>query len=121
MVNQPCILVCDDDPLIRKVIKANLIKRNYQVSEFENGQQLIDYLQNDTGDLIILDLGMPIMNGFDTCVWIRQHDIDTPIIVLTAYEDFDLKYRAISLGVDDYMHKPFQIQDFLARIERAIK
>ena len=114
MGNKQSVLVCDDDPRIRQLIRVNLTQRNYQVAEFENGQQLVNYLGHDGADLIILDLGMPVMNGFDTCVWIRQHGIKIPIIVLTAIEDSEARRQAVDSGANDYMTKPFQPQSLMA-------
>lgn len=116
MDNKQSILVCDDDPRIRQLIRVNLTHRNYQVAEFENGQQLINYLGHKSADLIILDLGMPVMNGFDACVWIRQHGITIPIIVLTAMEDGEARRQAFDSGASDYMTKPFLPQSLMAHM-----
>lgn len=118
---KPSVLVCDDDPRIRLLIKVNLVKHNYRVAEFENGQQLIDYLRCNSADLIILDIGMPTMDGFQTCEWIQQHGIRTPIIVLTAYEDIDYQSRAADMGVHEFMIKPIHLQEFISHVEQALQ
>ena len=113
--NHLTVLVADDDPRIRQVLRINLKKRNYVVHEAENGRQVIELLAHERPDLIILDLGMPVMNGTEVCDWIRQRHIDVPIMILTAYSEQDLKIRVLEAGADDFMLKPFKVEELLAR------
>jgi DNA-binding response OmpR family regulator len=114
------VLVADDDPRIRQVISINLKKRNWAVYEVENGGQVVEYLKREIPDLIVLDLGMPVMNGYDVCAWIRQRGMKVPILVLTAYAGMDLKIRALDAGADDYVTKPFKTDEFLARLNALV-
>jgi len=120
-VNKLTVLVADDDPRIRQVISLNLKKRNWMVYEAENGRQVIEHLKHDIPDLVVLDLGMPVMNGYEVCAWIRQHGMDVPIMVLTAYSGVDLKIRALDAGANDYEVKPFKTDEFLARLSALVK
>ncbi len=110
------VLVADDDPKIRKLVSVNLTQRNHLVHEVEDGQAVLEYLDHETPDIIILDLIMPIMNGNDVCLWIRRRGIDVPIMILSARDDEDIKVRALDAGADDYMTKPFKVEEFLARM-----
>ncbi len=115
------ILVADDDPKIRKLINVNLTQRNYLVHEVENGEQAVEYLKDNLPDLIIVDLVMPVMGGTDVCIWVRRHELEVPIMVLSAYDEEDLKVRALDAGADDYVTKPFRAEEFLARLRALIR
>ncbi len=115
------ILVVDDDPQIRKLLSANLLKRNYEVQEAANGAEAIAYMEQDLPDLAILDLVMPGISGNDLCVWIRERRLDIPIIVLSAYDEEDLKVKALDAGADDYVTKPFKAEEFLARMRAVMR
>ena len=115
------VLVADDDPKIRKLVSANLTQRNHLVHEVEDGQAVLEYLDHETPDLIILDLMMPIMNGNDVCLWIRRRGIDVPILVLSAYDEEDIKVHALDAGADDYVTKPFKVEEFLARMRALVR
>ena len=114
------VLVADDDPRIRQVISINLKKRNWDVHEVENGGQVVDYLKRSIPDLIVLDLGMPVMNGYDVCAWVRQRGMAVPILILTAYGGLDLKIRALDAGANDYVTKPFKTDEFIARLNALV-
>jgi two-component system KDP operon response regulator KdpE len=113
--------VVDDDPKIRRLVSANLTKRNYLVHEAADGEQALAYLRHTIPDLIILDLVMPGLTGNDVCVWIRRQGLDVPIMVLSAYDDEDLKVRALDAGADDYVTKPFRTEEFLARLRALMR
>jgi DNA-binding response OmpR family regulator len=115
------VLVADDDPKIRKLVSANLIQRNHLVHEVGDGQAVLEYLDHEMPDLIILDLIMPIMNGNDVCLWIRRRGIDIPIMILSAHDEEDIKVRALDAGADDYVTKPFKVEEFLARMRALMR
>lgn len=117
------VLVVDDSPLFRKILKAALEKAGYQVLTAENGQQAIDILgQSDSPDLILLDRIMPDMDGIEVCRWVRQHICrqDGPsykyFIILTAKNDQADVLEGFAQGADDYVRKPFCNEELIARV-----
>ncbi len=100
------ILIVEDDPSIRKLVRVNLVKRGYTVSEAEDSHQAIALFQEVPVDLVLLDLMLPGLSGVDVCTWIRARS-DVPIIVLSARLEEDLKVAALDAGADDYVTKPF--------------
>src|SRR4051794_37406774 len=115
------VLVVDDDPKIRKLLSVNLEKRNYAVREAANGDQAMEAIESETPDLVILDLIMPGTSGNDVCYWIRDRGLDIPILVLSAHNEEDLKVRALDAGADDYVTKPFKLEEFLARLRALLR
>jgi DNA-binding response OmpR family regulator len=120
MVKQT-ILVVDDDPRIRSLVASNLIKRDYAVYEAVDGEAAIAYLESNTPELVILDLVLPGVSGNDVCIWIRRQALDIPILVLSAHDEEDLKVRALDSGADDYVTKPFNTEEFLARLRALMR
>ena len=112
------ILVVDDEPAIQEYIAENLIARHYEVLTANTGLEAMALLKAEKPDLILLDIMMPFMDGFETCRRIRQTD-ETPIIMLTALGEEKDKVMALDLGADDYITKPFGVDELLARM-RAI-
>src|SRR5258708_5602967 len=115
------ILVADDDPKIRKLLTVNLEKRNYVVQEASDGDQAIASITQGLPDLAILDLVMPGVSGNDVCVWIREHGLMMPILVLSAHDEEDLKVKALEAGADDYITNPFKTEEFLARMRAVLR
>ena len=114
------IYIADDDDNIRETIKAFLEKEGYNVTAFETGEKLLVSFINNPADLIILDVMMPGLNGFEICTKLR--DISTvPIIILTA-RDSDLDYATgLSLGSDDYFTKPFSAISLVMRVKSIFR
>jgi len=110
------ILLADDDPNIRQLVSINLRKRNFDVREVSDGQQAIDALGEALPDVIVLDMDMPNKTGYEVCVWARAHGIETPILIMTAYSPIDMKILTLQAGANDYLVKPFRIEDFLNRL-----
>src|SRR5438105_1953136 len=115
------ILVADDDPKIRKLLTVNLEKRNYVVQEASDGDQAIASITQEPPDLAILDLVMPGVSGNDVCIWMREHGLMMPILVLSAHDEEDLKVKALDAGADDYITKPFKTEEFLARMRAVLR
>jgi DNA-binding response OmpR family regulator len=120
-MNNLSVLVADDDPRIRRLVSVNLEKRNYHTYEVADGAQAIAYLEKETPDLVVLDLVMPGMSGIEVCGWMRRQGMDIPIMVLSAYNEEELKVRALDAGADDYVTKPFQTEEFLARLRALMR
>jgi len=115
------ILIVEDDPSIRKLVRVNLAKRGYTVSEAEDSHQAIDLFQTVPVDLVVLDLLLPGgLSGVDVCTWIRARS-DVPIIVLSARLEEDLKVAALDAGADDYVTKPFGQEELLARVRAFLR
>lgn len=114
------ILIVEDDPNIRKLVRVNLVKRGYTVSEAEDSHQAMTNFQAETVDLVLLDLVIPGLSGVDVCAWIRARS-DVPIIVLSARLEEDLKVAALDAGADDYVTKPFGQEELLARVRAFLR
>ena len=117
---KPHILVVDDDRSILKFITANLKTRGYEIFTAFNGAEAIEIWQTEPVDLILLDLVMPEMDGLAVCQFVRQFST-VPIIVLSALDDEDRKVKALDLGADDYLTKPFGLQELLARVRAVLR
>ena len=113
---QATILVVDDERPILEFIARNLEVRDYRVVTAADGLEALAAFEQEAPDLIILDVMMPSMNGFDVCRWIRR--VSTiPIIVLTALGEESDKVAAFDLGADDYLTKPFGVGKLFARLK----
>ncbi len=114
------ILIVEDDPNIRKLVRVNLVKRGYTVSEAADSHQAMALFQEVPVDLVLLDLMLPGLSGVDVCTWIRARS-DVPIIVLSARLEEDLKVAALDAGADDYVTKPFGQEELLARVRAFLR
>lgn len=114
------ILIVEDDPSIRKLVRVNLLKRGYTVSEAGDSHQAIALFQEVPVDLVLLDLMLPGLSGVDICAWIRARS-DVPIIILSARLEEDLKVAALDAGADDYVTKPFGQEELLARVRAFLR
>jgi two-component system KDP operon response regulator KdpE len=120
MSNRVKILVVDDEPKIRMFIRANLEARGYEVSLAEDGAEAVEEAARILPDVIVLDVNMPRMDGIEACRKIREWS-NTPIIILSVREGEKDKVRALDEGADDYVTKPFGIEELLARIRVALR
>jgi two-component system, OmpR family, KDP operon response regulator KdpE len=114
------VLVVDDEPPIRKLLRMGLATQGYQVLEASNGKAALE-LSGQKPDLIILDLGLPDMQGLDLLRTIRTLHEGVPIVVLSSRGDEAAKVQALDLGADDYVTKPFGMDELLARIRAALR
>src|SRR6266581_9139191 len=114
------ILVVDDDPQIRRVLRTTLIAQGYEVADARNGEEALEKLRDEKLDLVILDMNMPGMSGLETCRMIRSTS-DISIIMLTVRDAESDKVEALDAGADDYMTKPFGSPELLARIRAALR
>jgi two-component system KDP operon response regulator KdpE len=114
------VLVVDDEAPILRVVSAALEARGYQVATAENAETAIHLSATDSPAVVILDLGLPDMDGIEVCRRIRQWS-ETPIIVLTAEGADDRKVSALDEGADDYVTKPFSMPELLARVRVALR
>lgn len=114
------ILIVEDDPNIRKLVRVNLIKRGYTIREAGDSHQAIEFFQSEPIDLVLLDLMLPGLSGVDVCAWIRARS-EVPIIILSARLEEDLKVAALDAGADDYVTKPFGQEELLARVRAFLR
>jgi two-component system KDP operon response regulator KdpE len=114
------ILVVDDDPQIRRAMKATLTARGYEVSDARTGDEALDKLRAEAYDLILLDVNMPGSSGMEICRVIRSTS-DVAIIMLTVNNTEKSKVEALDAGADDYVTKPFSMPELLARIRATLR
>jgi two-component system KDP operon response regulator KdpE len=114
------ILVVDDDPQIRRAMKATLTARGYEVSDARTGDEALDRLRSEAYDLILLDVNMPGSSGMEICRVIRSTS-DVAIIMLTVNNTEKSKVEALDAGADDYVTKPFSMPELLARIRATLR
>ncbi len=115
------ILVVDDEKNIVDILSFNLRKEGYDVLTAFDGEKGLKIFGEATLDLILLDVMLPKLNGFEVCSTIRKTDFRTPIIMLTAREEETDKVFGLELGADDYITKPFSIREVLARVKANIR
>jgi two-component system, OmpR family, KDP operon response regulator KdpE len=114
------VLIVDDEPPIRKLLRMGLSTQGYQILEAPNGKTALE-LTAEKPDLIILDLGLPDVQGLDLLRTIRAQDEKVAIVVLSSRGDEAAKVQALDLGADDYVTKPFGTEELLARIRAALR
>lgn len=114
------ILVVDDEPQIRRVLRSTLSARGYVITEAKTGEEALEWMRKEPPDLILLDVNMPGMGGIEACREIRRGS-DAPIIMLTVRNAERDKVAALDAGADDYVVKPFSIEELLARIRAALR
>lgn len=114
------VLVIDDEPPIRKLLRMGLATQGYQVIDAPNARMALE-LMAQKPDLVILDLGLPDMQGMDLLRSIRDQNEAVPIVVLSSRADETAKVQALDFGADDYVTKPFGINELLARIRAALR
>jgi two-component system, OmpR family, KDP operon response regulator KdpE len=114
------VLIIDDEPSLIKFVSQNLLARGYDVAAASTGFEGVERMKQDQPDLVILDINLPGMDGFEVCSYIRQLS-DAAIIMLTASGDEGDKIRALDLGADDYLTKPFAIGELMARVRAVMR
>ena len=115
------VLVVDDEPPIRRFLRTSLSSQGYQVIEAEDGPSAREILRQNTADVLVLDLGLPGLDGFEIIKQLRESGSTLPIVVLSSRTDEAGKVRALDLGADDYVTKPFGMDELLARLRAALR
>ena len=118
--SSPKVLVIDDEPPIRKLLKMGLTTQGYQILEAPNGKSALALLSQEP-DLVILDLGLPDIQGHELLRMIRARNETVPIVVLSSRGDEAGKVQALDFGADDYITKPFGMDELLARMRAALR
>jgi two-component system OmpR family response regulator len=114
------VLVVEDDPNLLETLKYNLQRENYSVVTATDGEQAIEVARREKPDLLILDIMLPKINGFEVCRILRK-EMTVPILMLTAKVDETDKIVGLEIGADDYMTKPFSIKELLARVRAMLR
>jgi DNA-binding response OmpR family regulator len=114
------ILIVDDEPRYVRLMEANLMADSYEVLKAYNGQQALEVVENEKPDLVLLDVMMPVLDGFTTCERIRKFST-VPIIVVTVKGEEKDRVRGLDLGADDYIVKPFSATELLARVRAVLR
>lgn len=117
----PKILIVEDEPNMRLGLKDNLEFEGYEVDFASDGESGLQKIIDNIYDLILLDVMMPKMSGFDVCKTVRKKGITTPVILLTAKDQEIDKVLGLELGADDYVTKPFSLRELLARIKAVLR
>src|SRR6266498_3759832 len=116
------ILVVDDEPPIQRILRRNLTMGGYEVLVADDGKQAVEMVQLHQPDLVLLDLYLPgELNGLEVCKKVRELSTQLPIIVLSAVTEEKQKVRALDLGADDYLTKPFGNDELQARVRACLR
>lgn len=115
------ILLAEDEENLLKTIRLNLELEGYSVVSAIDGDSAIRVFEPGEFDLVILDVMLPLVNGFDICASIRGKDTTVPILFLTAKAEGEDRVRGLKLGADDYLTKPFHLEEFLLRVNNLVK
>ena len=120
MSNAPNILVVDDEPQIQRAIRTILTEKGFKVTTASRGEEALTLAAANTPDIVILDLGLPDMDGVEVCTRLREWT-QCPIIILSVRDSERDKVAALDKGADDYLTKPFGIEELLARVRVALR
>jgi len=115
------ILIIEDDAAILRVVKDNFVTRGYRVHTARNGEEGLNAALNGRPDLIILDIMLPKINGFEICRAVRAEKLEMPILMLTAKGQEEDIVRGLELGADDYITKPFSVRQLMARAQAFLR
>src|SRR5713101_821343 len=119
-VKKTTILAADDDPQLLRLVTRNLQLEGYEVRAASDGQQALELIEQQVPDLVLLDVMMPKMDGFTVCHRVREFS-SVPIIIVTARGQDQDKVRGLDLGADDYLTKPFSVDELLARVRAVLR
>ena len=115
------ILLVEDEESLAAALEYNLEEEGYKVKWAKDGRQAIDYFDNDQFDLIVLDIMLPYLNGFEVAEYVRNKDAQIPILILTARGEDSDRIKGLEAGADDYLTKPFHLQELILRIKGMLK
>jgi two-component system KDP operon response regulator KdpE len=114
-------LIVDDEPAIRRFLRTTLEAQGYQVEEAETGKAALEMMKRTPASVLVLDLGLPDMDGLEVLAALRANGSQVPVIVLSSRTDEAGKVKALDLGADDYVTKPFGVDELLARLRAALR
>jgi two-component system, OmpR family, response regulator len=120
-VNGEHLLIVDDEDNLRSMLAAALQHHGFTVSTAANGRQALEVIPKDRPDLVLLDVMMPDLDGFEVCRRLRRDGDRTPVLFLTARDSTEDKVRGLTLGGDDYLQKPFSLDELIARAHAVLR
>ena len=115
------VLIVDDDPELRRFLCQELVDDGHACHEASSGAQALNRLREETWDLVLLDWNLPDFSGVDLCRCLRQSSDWTPVLMLTAHDEVTERVQALDAGADDYITKPFSIEELLARVRAHLR
>ena len=115
------VLIVDDDPDLRHFLRQELEVEGYSCDEAASGQQALARIRSQSWDLVLLDWSLPDFSGVEVCRRMRASDISTPVLMLTARDDVRERVEALDSGADDYLTKPFSLEELLARVRARLR
>lgn len=115
------ILIVEDDCDLSELIKIHLIDNDYQIEKVKSGKDALHKILHNNYSLVILDIMLPEMNGYEVCKQIRAHNIQVPVLMLTAKAEEDDKIMGFNYGADDYLTKPFSIKELTVRVSALLR
>jgi len=121
MTDKQNILIVEDEEALAFGIEFNLMQEGYSVAIAKDGKEAVKKIDSDNFDLIILDIMLPFLDGFEIAKYIREKDPQIPILILTARTKKEDKVKGLEIGVDDYLTKPFHLEELLLRIQGMLK
>ena len=114
-------MIVDDDPELRHFLRTELELDGYCCSEAGSGQKALSLIRSESWDLVLLDWSLPDFSGVEVCRRLRQTNLDTPVLMLTARDDVRERVEALDSGADDYLTKPFSLEELLARVRARLR
>ena len=117
----PRLLIVDDDPELRHFLRTELEFEGYCCAEAGSGQQALGLIRSESWDLLLLDWSLPDFSGVEVCRRLRQTNLATPVLMLTARDDVRERVEALDSGADDYLTKPFSLEELLARVRARLR
>jgi two-component system response regulator MprA len=120
-MNAARVLIIDDDPELRVFLRTELELDGYSCSEAATGQQALTLARQESWDLLLLDWSLPDFSGVEVCRRLRRTDNSTPVLMLTARDDVKERVEALDAGADDYLTKPFSLEELLARMRARLR
>jgi DNA-binding response OmpR family regulator len=115
------ILLLEDDDILQEIIEEYLIEHKFNVDSYSNGEEALDAIEKNSYDLLLLDINVPEINGFEILEYLREIKDRTPIIFITSLTSVSNLQKAFELGVNDYLKKPFDLDELLVRIKYHLK
>ncbi|MEE9220058.1 MAG: response regulator, partial [candidate division NC10 bacterium] len=117
------VLIVDDEPMLRQMVREHLERHGLQIEEAESGQEALEFAHRVNPDLILLDIMMPDLNGLQVCQALREHEATRaiPVVLLTSQDGLEDRIRGLDAGANDYLTKPVQPSELLARVKAHLR